>query len=113
MNALLVALGAAVGAPLRLLAGHHLDRARGDHTVHWGTLVVNLLGSAALGWLVGRGVDGDPMLLLGTGFCGAFTTYSAVSVQAVNRGGWPGLLYAVGTVAGCLAVAWAGYELAG
>jgi len=107
VSALLVALGAAIGAPLRLLAGHHLDR---PHT-HWGTLTVNLLGSALLGWLVGHGVDGRPLLLFGTGFCGAFTTYSAVAVQSVNRGGWGGLAYAVGTVAGCLAVAWAGYRL--
>ena len=106
MSALLVALGAAIGAPLRLLAGHHLDR-----RTHWGTLAVNLAGSALLGWLVGHDVDGRPLTLLGTGFCGAFTTYSAVAVQAVNRGGWRGLAYAVGTVAGCLAVAWAGYRL--
>ena len=46
MSALLVALGAAAGAPLRLLAGHLLDR-----TTHWGTLAVNLLGSALLGWV--------------------------------------------------------------
>jgi CrcB protein len=111
VNALLVALGAAVGAPLRLLAGHHLDRVRVEHRVHWGTLLVNLIGSALLGWLVGHGVDGRPLLLLGTGFCGALTTYSAVAVQSVNRGGWPGLAYAVGTVAGCLAAAWAGYQL--
>jgi fluoride exporter len=113
VSGLLVALGAALGAPLRLLAGHHLDRTRGDHTVHWGTLTVNLAGSALLGWLVGHGVDGRPLLLLGTGFCGALTTYSAVSVQAVNRGGWAGLGYAAGTVTGCLAVAWAGYLLTG
>lgn len=111
MSALLVALGAAVGAPLRLLAGHHLDRAHDSHTTHWGTLVVNLLGSALLGWLIGHGVDGRPLLLLGTGFCGALTTYSAVAVQSVNRGGWKGLAYATGTVVGCLAVAWVGYRL--
>ena len=102
----MVALGAAVGAPLRLLAGHHLDR-----RTHWGTLVVNLAGSALLGWLVGHDVDGDPLLLLGTGFCGALTTYSAVTVQSVNRGGRRGLVYAIGTVLGCLAAAWAGYRL--
>jgi CrcB protein len=106
VSALLVALGAAVGAPLRLLAGHHLDR-----RTHWGTLAVNLAGSALLGWLVGHGVDGRPLLLLGTGFCGAFTTYSAVAVQSVNRGGWRGLAYATGTVVGCLAAAWLGYRL--
>jgi CrcB protein len=106
MSMLLVALGAAIGAPLRLLAGHVLDR-----TTHWGTLLANLLGSALLGWLVGHGVDGRSLALLGTGFCGAFTTYSALAVQSVNRGGLAGLVYAVGTVLGCLAVAWAGYQL--
>ena len=106
MTALLVALGAAVGAPARLLAGHLLDR-----RTHWGTLAVNLVGSAFLGWLVGHGVDSRPMALFGTGFCGAFTTYSAVAVQSVNRGGWSGLAYAVGTVLGCLLVASAGYAL--
>jgi len=106
VSALMVALGAAVGAPLRLLAGHHLDR-----RTHWGTLAVNLAGSALLGWLVGHGVHGDPLLLLGTGFCGALTTYSAVVVQSVNRSGWRGLGYAIGTVVGCLVVAWVGYRL--
>ncbi|MFL6022266.1 MAG: fluoride efflux transporter FluC [Marmoricola sp.] len=106
MSALLVALGAAVGAPARLVAGRLLDR-----RTHWGTLLVNLLGSALLGWLVGHGVGEHPMALLGTGFCGAFTTYSAVAVQSVNRGGWKGLAYAVVTVVGCAGVAWAGYRL--
>jgi len=106
VSALLVAFGAAIGAPARLLAGRTLDR-----TTHWGTLLVNLVGSALLGWLVGRGVNQDAMTLWGTGFCGAFTTYSAVAVQSINRGGTKGLVYAVGTVLGCLAVAWAGYRL--
>lgn len=106
MTALLVALGAAVGAPARLLAARGLDG-----RTPWGTLLVNLLGSAFLGWLVGHGVGNHPMALLGTGFCGAFTTYSAVAVQSVNRGGWRGAAYAVGTVVGCLLVAWAGYEV--
>jgi len=106
VTALLVALGAAVGAPARLLAGRLLDR-----TTHWGTLLVNLIGSALLGWLVGQGVGQHPMALLGTGFCGAFTTYSAVAVQSVNRGGWRGLTYAGGSVLGCLLVAWLGYRL--
>ena len=106
MTALLVSLGAAVGAPARLLAGRTLDRG-----VHRGTLLVNVLGSVLLGWLVGHGVDGNPMALLGTGFCGAFTTYSAVAVQSVNKGGWRGFGYAVVTVVSCLAGAWAGYRL--
>lgn len=108
MSALLVALGAALGAPARLLAARLLDT-----SWHRGTLLVNLLGSAVLGWLVGHGVDGRPLALFGTGFCGAFTTYSAVAVQSVNRGGWRGAAYAVGTVVGCALVAWVGYEIGG
>ena len=61
MTGLLVAVGAAVGAPLRLLAGHHLDR-----RTHWGTLLVNLLGSLLLGWLVFGNFPG-PIALLGIG----------------------------------------------
>ena len=106
MTALLVALGAAVGAPARLLTGRYLDR-----TTHWGTLLAILAGLALLGWLVGHGVAGNAMTLWGTGFCGAFTTYSSLAVQSVNRGGRAGLLYAVGTVAGCLGAAWLGYLL--
>jgi CrcB protein len=89
-----------------LLAGRLLD----DRT-HWGTLLVNLIGSAFLGWLVGHGVHGRPLTLLGTGFCGAFTTYSAMAVQSVDRGGLRGTAYAVGSVLACLGVAWAGYQL--
>lgn len=107
MSALLVAVGAAVGAPLRLIAGRALDRSS-----PWGTLLVNVLGSALLGWLVGHGVDGRPLALLGTGFCGAFTTYSAFAVQSVQKGGWAGTAYAVGTVLGCLASAYAAYLVA-
>ena len=81
MSLLLVAAGAAVGAPLRYLAGHFLD-----DRVHGGTLLVNLLGSLLLGWLVGHGVGDDALALFGTGFCGALTTYSAMAVQAAQAG---------------------------
>ena len=75
MTLLLVALGAAVGAPLRYLAGLVLPV--------WGTLAVNVAGSFVLG-AVGTG---DP--LLGAGFCGALTTYSTFGAEtvALARGG--------------------------
>ena len=107
MTALLVALGAAVGAPLRYLAGDLLDR-----RLHWGTLTVNLLGSAILGALVGAAVDGHAMALLGTGFCGGLTTYSSFAVQSVQAGPRRGAAYAVITVTGCLAAATLGHLVA-
>lgn len=107
MTALLVALGAAVGAPLRYLAGRVLDQ-----RVHWGTLMVNLIGSAMLGALVGAAVEGNWLALLGTGFCGGLTTYSSFAVQSVRGGPRRGTAYAVLTVTGCLAAATLGHLFA-
>jgi len=107
VTALLVALGAAVGAPLRYIAGHVLDRGW-----PWGTLVVNLGGSTALGALAGGAVDGHWLALLGTGFCGGLTTYSAFAVQTAHGGRRRGTAYAATTVTGCLAAATLGHLLA-
>ena len=77
---LLVALGAAVGAPLRYLTVHLL-RVRFEATGAAGTLLVNVLGSALLGGLVGGVVEGGGLALLGIGFCGAFTTFSTFALE--------------------------------
>jgi fluoride exporter len=85
-TALLVALGAAVGAPARYLADELLA-ARVGRRFPWGTLAVNLLGSLVLGLLAGRAGDGGRgghlFALAGTGFCGAFTTASTFAWEAV------------------------------
>ncbi|KGN30907.1 hypothetical protein N802_05785 [Knoellia sinensis KCTC 19936] len=80
MNSLLVAAGAAVGAPMRFLVSHWLHT-RFAATPITGTLTVNVLGSLILGLLVGAAVDGSWMALLGTGFCGAFTTFSTLALE--------------------------------
>lgn len=108
MTGLLVALGAAIGAPLRYLAGHWLDR-----RLHWGTLLVNLVGSIVLGAIVGAAVEEHWLALLGTGFCGGLTTYSAFAVQTVRGGTRRGSAYAVMTVTGCLAAAALGHFVVG
>ncbi|MCS7476431.1 fluoride efflux transporter FluC [Umezawaea endophytica] len=77
MTALLVALGAAVGAPLRYLAGRAFPGPRG-------TLLVNVVGSLLLGFLVGLPADGAVLAGLGTGFCGALTTYSTFSLDTLE-----------------------------
>ena len=113
MTALLVLLGAAVGAPVRYLVAHHLDPH--PHGASWphGTFLVNLAGSALLGALVGAAVEGRALALVGVGFCGALTTCSAFAVQAVQLGRRAGTAYALVTVAGCLAAAALGHLLAG
>ncbi len=107
VTALLVVLGAALGSPLRYVVGLWLDT-----RLHWGTLAVNLVGSFMLGALVGAAVDGHWFALLGTGFCGGLTTYSAFSVQAVQGGRRRGSAYVVITVGGCLALATLGHLVA-
>jgi len=74
-----VALGAAVGAPARYLTDSGVS-ARWGVRLPWGTLGINLLGSALLGVLtalvVGGRLSSTGYDLLGVGFCGAFTTFS-------------------------------------
>lgn len=85
MNVLLVALGAAVGAPLRFLVDKQmverllLGRTTGT-PLPWGTFTVNILGSFVLGLLTGV-TDQTTTLLVGVGFCGAFTTYSTFAAE--------------------------------
>ena len=107
MTVLYVALGAAVGAPLRYVAGHLLDR-----RVPWGTVLVNVLGSFLLGVLSGAAVSGAPLALLGVGFCGALTTYSAFAVQTVDRGPRLGLLNVALTIPCALLACTLGFVLA-
>ena len=107
MTLLWVALGAAVGAPLRYAVAHLLDR-----RVPWGTVLVNVVGSFVLGLLSGSALTGAAPALLGVGFCGALTTYSAFAVQTVERGPRVGLVNVLLTVPPALAACAAGFALA-
>ena len=106
MTVLYVAIGAAVGAPVRYVLGHYLDR-----RLPWGTVLVNVAGSFVLGVLSGLALSGAPMALLGAGFCGALTTYSAFAVQSYDRGPRLGLVTVLLTVPPALAACAAGFTL--
>ncbi|MEV4799598.1 fluoride efflux transporter CrcB [Nonomuraea sp. NPDC049421] len=83
MTVLLIVIGAAVGAPLRYLADRAVQ-ARHETAFPWGTLSVNVAGSALLGFLAALPADGGVMALAGTGFCGALTTYSTLGYETVR-----------------------------
>ena len=87
----------------------------------WGTFIVNILGSLLIGFLLGlvsKGiVSPDMKLLLVTGFCGGFTTFSTFANESfgmMKAGDALQMALYVGAsvVIGILAV-WAGMKLAG
>ncbi len=113
MTFLLVAAGAAVGAPLRYVAAHLLDRGRGafQDGLHWGTILVNVVGSFLLGLFSGLAVSGETAALLGTGLCGALTTYSAFAVHVHDLGPRKGAVTVALTVVPALALCFLGFWL--
>jgi len=119
VTALLVALGAAAGATLRYLTGRLVHPAA-DAKFPWATFVVNLTGSLILGFLLqavaARHLPDEAYALLGTGFCGALTTYSTFSFEAVRlitgRDHAWAAIYLIASVAGGLGAAFAGITIA-
>lgn len=87
ITVLLVCLGGAIGAPARYLTDRVIQSRR-DGVFPWGTLIVNVIGSLILGALVGLGVrhhlPAAVVALIGTGFCGALTTFSTMQVELLE-----------------------------
>lgn len=84
MNALLVFLGAGIGGVLR--HGVNAAAMRLGSSFPWGTMSINIVGSALMGlvvgWFAARGGSMQARLFLTTGVLGGFTTFSAFSLEA-------------------------------
>jgi len=80
MTLALVMLGASLGAPSRWLVDRAVA-ARNDSVFPWGTFAVNVLGSFLLGAIAAAALGEAWYALLGTGFCGGFTTFSTFSLE--------------------------------
>ena len=72
-----VGIGGAVGAGIRWLVLENTT----TQIFPWPTLLINLLGCAALGVLIGKKLDKKTLLMLGTGLCGGLTTFSTLSFE--------------------------------
>ena len=115
-----VALAGAIGAPARYVL-ERLIRSRWPTDWPWGTFVVNVSGSLALGLVVGvvlaQGVDADVRTIVGTGFLGAYTTFSTYAYETVRVGTVPrrglAVAYAFGSVVASVLAAAIGLALAG
>ena len=80
--ALAVALGGAIGAPLRYLIDSRVTQATADgkhRDFPWGLLIVNAIGSLAIG-IAYASIDGHWRGVVATGACGALTTYSGYAL---------------------------------
>ncbi|OFW79038.1 MAG: hypothetical protein A2201_09705 [Alicyclobacillus sp. RIFOXYA1_FULL_53_8] len=114
-----VAVGGFLGACLRFLLTEWLGTIHGFPAA---TLLINLLGSFFLAWFYTLTAEKLPVhphlrLGIGTGFVGAFTTFSTLSLELwkLYQSGevWMALLYLLISAGGGILAALAGYWLAG
>ncbi len=107
----LVFLGGGSGAVARFLIGRWFAAPGG---FPWSTFGINVAGSFALGLLVVLCKDRPGWLaLLGAGFCGGFTTFSAFSVETLRLLEADAYASAAGYVFGSVAVALLGAWIGG
>ena len=83
-----VAIGSAVGGVIRYLLGGAIQRALAA-SFPVGTLVINVTGSALLGFIFRYALETPAVTpeiraLLGVGFCGGYTTFSTFSYETLT-----------------------------
>ena len=84
---LLVMAGASLGAAARFLITHFTFDLSHHHGFPYGTLIVNVIGSFAVGYVLTWSADHTHdrwRLLAATGFCGGFTTFSAFAYESME-----------------------------
>ncbi|ADB59272.1 CrcB protein [Haloterrigena turkmenica DSM 5511] len=106
--ALIVGVGGAVGAVLR----HWVSLRLASERFPWPTLAVNVLGSFGFALALFAGASESTLRLVGTGICGAFTTFSSFSVETVGLYERGDRRLAVANAAGNLALSLAAIGLA-
>jgi CrcB protein len=109
---ILIALAGGVGAAMRLVTDG-LVRSVAGSRLPWGTLVINVVGSFALGALVGSEPAARTLAVVGTGLLGGFTTFSTASfetaVLVLESRRLAGIGYALVTLTAAVGAATLGY----
>ena len=114
-----IAVGGGCGSVARFLVAREMERLFGSF-LPYGTLVVNVLGSLALGWLatvfLARPEINIALRLgIAVGFLGAFTTFSAFSFESVqlmlNGAVWRAALNVAANTVVCLGMCYLGMQL--
>lgn len=82
----LVSAGAFVGSIARVAISQWTTRKYPRLSFPLGTLFVNLTGAFLLGWMYGADASSTVKLLLGTGFMGAYTTFSTFTYESLQMG---------------------------
>lgn len=83
MDYLLLAIGGATGSVARYSLGKYIT-SKSKGTFPYGTFLINLVGAFLLGVLSGSRANSNLKLMLGDGFCGAFTTFSTFMYEGFN-----------------------------
>ncbi|MFD2541094.1 fluoride efflux transporter CrcB [Lacinutrix gracilariae] len=83
-NLLLVFVGGGFGSVLRYIIGKYLNNT--ENGIPYGTFLANILGSLLIGFILGyalkhNSLSSNQTLLLATGFCGGFTTFSTFAYE--------------------------------
>lgn len=109
---ILVALAGGLGASLRLVIDGIVRSLLGPR-LPWGTLLINVLGSAGLGALLGSGAGAQAAAVVGTGLLGGFTTFSTASFESAalifDKRWVAAIVYAAATLVLSVAAAALGY----
>ncbi|MBT2673741.1 fluoride efflux transporter CrcB [Streptomyces sp. ISL-14] len=112
LHIIMVGIGGFFGAIARYTISKHLNN-KSTFLIPIGTLTVNLLGAFLLGIITGTKADTMIVLLLGTGFIGAFTTFSTLKLEMTqlfkNNHKKKFLLYTIMTYGFGIILAYLGY----
>lgn len=118
LNVVWIALAGGVGASARFVVDG-LFRGSSVHRVPAGTLVVNLTGSLLFGVVSGlvlfHSAPSELSVVLGTGLCGGYTTFSAASYESIRQvqvgRAWPCFIISGVHLVGCLSAAAVGLAI--